>query len=78
MKILDGIRKSENFDQRSDQKWVFATLANVAFALGNDKAAAEHEKAFLAKQPVGWELETYEVSKKHALSVAAGAPASRA
>jgi hypothetical protein len=78
MMILDGIQKSDNFDQRSDQKWVFATRANVAFALGDNKAGAEYEKAFIAEQPAGWELETYEAGKKHALSVAAGAPASRA
>lgn len=75
--LLDAIRTSENFDQRSDQKWVFATRANVAFALGDDRTGVECENRFRAMQPAGWEIETYETGKKHALSVAAGVPASK-
>jgi tetratricopeptide (TPR) repeat protein len=69
-RILDGIRQSEDFDQRTDHKWVFATRANVAYALGDIEGGEEAEERFLAEQPVVWEIDTFEDGKKHALSVA--------
>lgn len=71
--ILDGIRHSASFDERSDKKWVFATLANVNFALGNSEAGENGERDFRAQGPVGWEIDTYQEGKQHALSVAAAA-----
>lgn len=72
--ILDELVKSGAADQRSDRKWVYATAANVAYALGETEAGEIKEKLFHGAQPVGWELETFEAGKKHALSVAKTLP----
>ena len=63
---------SAQFDERSDRRWVFATLANSHFATGGAAKGAEYEALFRAEDPVAWEIETYEAGKAEALRVAAG------
>lgn len=61
-KILEDI----DFDQRSDQKWIYATLANCLYATGNNAQAVGYENLFFALSPAEWEKNTYENGKTHA------------
>ena len=60
--LLDVI-DSPDFDQRSDQKWIFATLANCLFAAGKIQQADEFEEKFLERSTAQWEHETFESNK---------------
>ena len=60
--IIDEIMISEHFPDRRDRKWIFATMANVAFALGLSERKVEFEAAFLAENPADWEVETFKSS----------------
>lgn len=51
------------FEERTDRKWVFATLANCSFALGDEVGGEQYEAMFLAERPAQWEMETYESGK---------------
>ncbi|MEM5471938.1 TRAFs-binding domain-containing protein [Hoeflea sp. AS60] len=63
-KNLIEIAGSDNFDERSDQVWIFATLANCSIALGKIEEYEKYEKKFLALKPAKWQIETYNISKK--------------
>ncbi|UTH49559.1 hypothetical protein KBW81_07350 [Loktanella salsilacus] len=64
----ESVVLDDEFDQRSDQMWIFATLANCLFALGETDKASEYEKLFIAEEPAQWALETYASGKEFALS----------
>jgi tetratricopeptide (TPR) repeat protein len=65
--ILDGILNSPTFTDRSDQKWVLATMANVLFGLGKREEAQNYERRFLSYEKSGnlaqWEIDTYTAGK---------------
>ena len=61
--ILQPIIVAPSFTDRSDKKWIFATLANCSFALGRDMEANEFEKAFYSEVPAEWEIATYTKGK---------------
>ncbi|OYW95770.1 MAG: hypothetical protein B7Z23_02055 [Pseudomonadales bacterium 32-61-5] len=62
---LSTLIESPSFDERSDRRWVLATLANCAYALGKDQEGDDFEGRFLAERPAQWEVETYQRSKVH-------------
>lgn len=62
LSILIG---SPSFDERSDRRWVLATLANCSFALGRQQEGDQFEARFMTEQPAQWEIETYQDSKAH-------------
>ena len=59
--------KEASFQERMDRKWVFATLANCHYSLGNHAAGKRYEVSFFQEDPGVWELETYESGKAAAL-----------
>lgn len=59
VEIVLNIIDSESFEERSDRKWVHATLANCLYAVGKIDEAKEQEKKFLEFCPSSWEIETY-------------------
>ena len=61
--ILTEAVKSEFFEDRPDRKWVFATLANCSFALGDIENGDHNEALFRKEHPADWEIETYEAGK---------------
>ena len=69
LESLIGVIASETFAERSDKKWVYATLANCSFALGQSADGSKYESCFLAEKPAKWEIETYQDGKAGALSV---------
>lgn len=60
--------------ERSDYRWMLATMANTAYALGKSDEAADYEGRFRAVQPAEWEIDTFEQGKKYAIALAAAAP----
>ncbi|MFZ6731207.1 TRAFs-binding domain-containing protein [Undibacterium sp. Ji42W] len=61
--LLQEITSAQTFPDRSDKKWIFATLANCAFALGKHTEGNEFEKSFYAEAPADWEINTYTEGK---------------
>ena len=60
--------KDPSFSERSDRRWVYATLANCLYATGNSQEAELQEKNFREELPAAWEIETFETGKKLANS----------
>ena len=60
---LEKAIEADSFRERTDRKWVFATLANCHFALGNIAAGDRFEARFHKERPADWEVETYEAGK---------------
>lgn len=55
---------------RSDYKWMLASMANVLYALGKPDEAAAHEARFKAVSPLAdWERATFEQGKAYALAL---------
>lgn len=64
---LEKAIKADSFRERTDRKWVFATLANCHFALGNIAAGDRYEAGFHKEHPADWEVKTYKAGKAAAL-----------
>lgn len=60
---LQRVIEAESFSERTDRKWIFATLANCSFALGDKVAGDRYEAMFRGEHPAYWEIETYESGK---------------
>ncbi len=56
-----------SFDERTDRRWVYATLANCFYATGKSHDGDTYEVLFRKEALAEWELETFELGKKHAL-----------
>lgn len=61
---LVRIVNEDEFAERSDVLWVYATLANCMIAIGDDEKASEYEIKFQNENPAEWQLETFKVGKK--------------
>ncbi|MES3025450.1 MAG: tetratricopeptide repeat-containing protein [Pseudomonadota bacterium] len=66
IEILGKVVDSPSFAERSDRRWVFATLANCSFALDRPADGEKYEAAFLSEDPAKWEIETYSGGKRAA------------
>ncbi|MGC6400336.1 tetratricopeptide repeat-containing protein [Sphingomonas sp. FW199] len=64
---LSLLIETPSFDERSDRRWVLATLANCAYSLGKQHEGDQFEGRFMGEQPALWEIETYQESKAHIL-----------
>lgn len=58
-----------SFDQRSDKKWIYATLAGCLRSLNDDAGSLIYENLFLAQSPFAWECETYAEGQKWVMKV---------
>ncbi len=66
-KIVDDLRlliEDDANTNRIDIKWIYATLANCYFGLGEDKDAAVYEEKFKKSTDVDWEIETFSQAKQ--------------
>ena len=64
IELLTPMIGSPTFEERSDKKWVFATLANSSFALKREAQGIEFEQLFMAQGPAQWEIDTYQAGKQ--------------
>jgi len=55
--------------ERSDYRWMLATMANTLFAIGRAQEAEVFEQQFRAVVAAQWEVETFEAGKLYALQV---------
>jgi len=69
VKSLQEIIQSEDFYDRPDKRWVYATQSNALLALGNFEQADESEHLFRVAVDSTWEVETFERSKVEILSM---------
>lgn len=71
-KIISDLTKviqADEFGQRNDKKWVFATLSNCYYALGSFDLALEFEESFINTNPDTWEIQTFKDSKQQLSSI---------
>lgn len=61
----------QEIDQRQDRKWIYATLSNCHFVLGNDSKANEYENLFRNENPQEWELNTFKGNREIFISLLA-------
>lgn len=67
LSIVDGLfaaSEREEFEERSDKKWVFATLANCLLALARNTEAEQFERKFMEQSPAKWEVDSYRSGKQ--------------
>jgi hypothetical protein len=64
--LLKLLIESDAFQDRSDRKWIYATLANCLFALGQTDEAMAAEAKFRDEGPAAWEVQTFEEGKSAA------------
>jgi tetratricopeptide (TPR) repeat protein len=70
VELLTPIVTAESFVERSDRRWVCATLANTYYALDSSEEALGWERRFLGENPAEWEIESYNEGKAIAVRVA--------
>lgn len=61
--ILHSIVSEPSFSERSDQAWVYATLANTMYGLGRAAEGVLYEDEFRKLNPPDWHVETFEKTK---------------
>ncbi|MBA2933963.1 hypothetical protein HZF05_07600 [Sphingomonas sp. CGMCC 1.13654] len=67
--IAEDLVRSSTFEERSDRKWIFATLANCYFAIGQIAKAGDYEERFLAFGPPRWEYESFMAGKQAVIAI---------
>ena len=58
--------RQPSFEERLDRKWVYATLANCYYALGETAKGEQFEENFRSEDLADWELDTFESGKEQA------------
>lgn len=69
VEIIEGMFDEDDFQNRVDVKWLYATYSHCQLALRNETNANKYEKLFLEKVDAEWEKETYNKSKNHILEL---------
>ncbi|SHN12438.1 TRAFs-binding domain-containing protein [Flavobacterium xinjiangense] len=65
IEIIGAILDSDNYLQRIDLKWIYATNANCYLALNQIELFEEFENLFYQIADIDWEIETYKNSLEH-------------
>ncbi|MDH0497400.1 DUF4071 domain-containing protein [Stutzerimonas stutzeri] len=63
LKSLQPVLSSENFLERPDKRWIYATMANCYFACEQPEKAEPFEQMFRGAAQAQWEIDTYEAGK---------------
>lgn len=66
--IITKLEEDEDFEIRSDIKWIYATLSHCYLSIGNQEKALEFENKFLLNS-LDWEKETFENNKKQLIEI---------
>ena len=64
IKIIEQLKKDDDFEKRSDIRWIYATLAHCYLAQDNQNLHSEYENKFKKLKQADWEWETYINSKQ--------------
>lgn len=65
IKLITQFQDDEDFELRSDLMWIYATLSNCFFGIGDLKMHNQYEQIFKQLNPLDWQIETYEKSLNH-------------
>lgn len=65
IEIITKLEEDEDFEIRSDLKWIYATLSHCYYATGNSENHNIYSQKFLNLKPELWEIKTYENSLNH-------------
>jgi len=65
IKIIEKLEDDEDFEIRSDLKWIYATLSHCNFAIGNEEQYQIYSQKFDNLKPEQWEIQTYNDSLEH-------------
>jgi len=71
--ILTAAFKDPATAERTDYRWMLATMANVLYALGKDIEAAEYEAKCRSLRGAEREIDTFEGGKERAQKITAAA-----
>lgn len=59
VEVLTTVINAPSFADRSDRRWIYATLANCLWALGDRAEGDRYEHCFLGESPADWEVKTF-------------------
>ena len=62
IEILRYISQEELFN-RTDGKWIYASLSTCFFALNDIENSIKYKKLFMSQNPESWEIDTFESSR---------------
>lgn len=60
IEIIDKLGEDEDFELRSDLMWIYATLSNCYYGIGDNYKHQCFEKKFKELNPIEWQIESYE------------------
>lgn len=63
--IIENLKEDEDFEIRSDLRWIYATLANCYFSLDDKENFELYNSRFLDLAKVDWELDSYQKGLEH-------------
>ena len=61
---LEEEAAADDFNQRVDRKWVYATLSQIYFALRQQEKASQFENLFLQSKILDWERDTFYTTRQ--------------
>jgi tetratricopeptide (TPR) repeat protein len=59
IEIIENLKSDEDFELRSDLKWIYATLSHCYFAVDDKENYQLFHKKFNELEPEEWEIQTY-------------------
>lgn len=65
IEIISKLEEDEDFEIRSDLKWIYATVSHCFFAIDNSEQYQLFYEKFLKLNPEEWEIKTFEESLEH-------------
>ncbi|MBF8456714.1 DUF4071 domain-containing protein [Kaistella sp. G5-32] len=57
--VIKKLKNDEDFEKRSDLKWIYATSANCYFSAKDEENFNRSNDKFYSLNPADWEIETY-------------------
>lgn len=63
--IIENLKEDEDFEIRSDLRWIYATLANCYFSMDDKENFELYNSRFLDLAKVDWELDSYQKGLEH-------------
>jgi tetratricopeptide (TPR) repeat protein len=61
---LENESQLEDFMSRPDKKWVYASLSQCYFGMGDMNSAEKYQQLFFQSQPIGWEIDTFKNTRE--------------
>lgn len=69
IKIVEQLKEDDDFEKRSDIRWIYATLAHCYLAQDYQELHSKYENKFKELKQADWEWETYNDSKQKIVNI---------